>query len=136
MFFVAEAIKTRLASRPEFAGWQISTDADDLPRDTAPALHIRLESGGIKGASSRAMRVSPQWGVYLVVRRGTTATAVLDAAFQAALCALMDFYPGKNAGLSWERLSPTSIPAPEFTETGLVAYGFLLETAATYHAAD
>ena len=132
MFAVADAIAERLSTLPELTGWQIRREDDDNPRDVSPAVHIRMEGAGVAGGNDVMVQLAPQWGVYLIVAKGQGDTVQLDAAFNAAIEALISFAPGERAGRPWTPMRVVSIPTPEPTDSGLFAYGIIFETSAFY----
>lgn len=132
MFAVAEAIAEHLATLPALSGWDIRRDGDGKSRDPVPAVDIRMEGAGIASGNSVSTQLAPRWGVYLVVERGVGDTAQLDAAFNAVLEALINFAPGEQSGRTWTPLNPIGVPTPDFTDSGLTAYGIIFETSAIY----
>ena len=76
--------------------------------------------------------LEPQWSITLMVRRGDTAAAELDAALDAVVCTLHGWQPGSHGGRGWEPLKLQRITEPVFEDVGPVGYELVFSTAGLY----
>lgn len=134
MLALLAPIKARLQPLPALTGWALHTVAEEVDRRVVPRAAIGFGGARVAGARTTAAHVEPSMAVTLVVRRGATAAASLDAAMAAVIAELHNWLPGERGGRRWEPLRLVQITEPDFeTEEGLVGLTLVLNTQALYH---
>lgn len=136
MLALIAPIKNRLQALAPLAAWQVRTNTEDADRAALPMADVRCIGAGVSSQKAGAVVVEPQWTVVLVLRRGGTASAELDAALQAVIGALHGWQPGQHGGLGWEPLALQRISEPILADEGLVGYELTFSTQALYRGQE
>lgn len=131
MLALTTPLKTRLQALPQLTGWAVRTGTEHADRRVVPAADVRVVGAGASPRSAGVM-LEPQWSITLMVRRGDTAAAELDAALDAVVCTLHGWQPGSHGGRGWEPLKLQRITEPVFEDVGLVGYELVFSTAGLY----
>lgn len=118
MLALAPVLIDRLRAIPALAGWDVRGATEPADRRALPAIDVRWDGASMPDTRAAAMLMTPQWSITLVVRRGASAAAELDAAFEAVFSALHGWAPTDARGRTWRRLEIQSVSAPVFAEEG------------------
>lgn len=133
MIALLDPIKARLQLLPAVTGWALFTAAEEGARQAVPRAAIGFGSARVVGVHTTAARVEPSLAITLVVKRGASAAAALEAAMGAVIEQLHNWFPGEHGGRIWEPMRLAQITDPDFdSEEGLIGLTLAFTTQALY----
>lgn len=133
MITLLDPIKARLQAHSAFSGWALFTAAEEGDRKAVPRAAIGFSSARVSSVRTTVAQVEPSISITLVVKRGSGASAAIDAAMEASIGLLHNWYPGQQGGRSWEAVRLAQITDPDFdSEEGLVGLTLAFTTQALY----
>lgn len=126
MFALVDPLKTRLASIPALAGWDVRDADEEVSRKPVPAAEVDYESMRRGDRKPGAAVLVSSLSVRLICTNDATGRVALDAALLAVVSSVENWRP-TGAALAYEL---ASVDGPERNEQGQVGYRLVFESPA------